>query len=313
MIRVSVASSALITAVCGAMLVPTLAAQPYIQGGVGFGEKSTTQYGVGIGADFDASPWGVELNAQTASSAKVGHQSVEQSWVGLSATYRVSDVLMDDMTFKGGLGAASVYQVVTGANYRDKDYLWYLTPNVELNYQMSPQWHVFASYRFFVGKSFDTYSPNAFFMGARFNWPQSAPSLAFIDEHEDMEQFEVGASFNHSGSNAMGLNISQFILQDDVDSGVEWHTLTLSLSDEPQPDDAVFDIVLSEQEGRLEQALPKGEHTLYFTLNGVVRETGETRQVEGVYSVSLYREQGLNFRLSIQSHLLGESLQVNAF
>tara|TARA_Y100001960_G_C14145480_1_gene573538 strand:+ start:366 stop:494 length:129 start_codon:yes stop_codon:yes gene_type:complete len=42
MIRVSVASSALITAVCGAMLVPTLAAQPYIQGGVGFGEKSTT-------------------------------------------------------------------------------------------------------------------------------------------------------------------------------------------------------------------------------------------------------------------------------
>ena len=63
MIRVSVASSALIAAVCGAMLVLTLAAQPYIQGGVGFGEKSTTLYGVGIGADFDASPWGVELNA----------------------------------------------------------------------------------------------------------------------------------------------------------------------------------------------------------------------------------------------------------
>ncbi len=40
MIRVSVASSALIAAVCGAMLVPTLAAQPYIQGGVGFGEKA---------------------------------------------------------------------------------------------------------------------------------------------------------------------------------------------------------------------------------------------------------------------------------
>lgn len=308
----------LLSVACGGVVFSAVAAQPYVHGTYGFGEESTSQWGGGVGVNFDDSPWGVELNGHLTSAADIDQYSVEQSWVALSATYRVPHFLLDKMTLKGGVGVASVYQTVEEANYRNNDFVWDVTPNVELSYQVNRYWDVFGGYRFFVGDSFDSFSPNAWVLGARLHWSRPAPAVTLLNDEDvtpalaDLraDTFAQSAQLEQAlDGYGLSQDTSQFVIQSDAASEVDWQSLTLMLDE----GDTTYEVPLSAQVGHLEARLPKGEHTLRFTLVGTNRKTGERHQVEGTHSVVLYHSQGLNFLLSIKPHLLGEALHVQAF
>ncbi|MFA0000194.1 hypothetical protein [Vibrio sp. 10N.261.46.A3] len=318
MLRLSLMRPTLLSVVCSGVIFPAIAAQSYVHGAYGFGEESTSQWGVGGGVNFDDSPWGGEFNVHSSSSTDIGRYTVSQSWVALSATYRIRHFFLDKMTLKGGVGVSSIYQGAADSSYQNNNFLWNVTSNVDLSYQVNRYLDIFGGYRFFVGDSFESLSPNAWMFGARLYWSRPEPAVTLLNDENitpalaDLraDTFSQSAQLEQKlDEYGLSQSFSQFVIQSDATSEVDWQRLTLIVDEK----DVTLDVQLTEQVGQLRDRLPKGEHTLHFTLVGVSRKTGDMRQVESSYSIVLYHSQGLNFLLSIKPHLLGEALHVQAF
>lgn len=285
--------------------------QIYTHGLFGFG-KNVSQWGIGLGMNFATSSKGVEFNmARTAYGYPENEHKRE--WFSLSGTYRWENFVLDDLTLKGGVGVAYVNQP-TCCHANIDAHAWALTPDLELVYRISQYFDIFGGFRFFAGKGVkEELSPDALILGARAYWSRQTPVVTMLNDEyvpptiQTLRTNTFALSREISQAMDEGLELSQFFIQPDG-LDIDWQSLVLTLSN-----GQVFHVPLNARVGQLTELLPAGKQKLHFTLIGQERGSGAFRRIETNQLVMVNQQGGLNALLSVKSHILGETLHVQAY